>query len=85
MVDEEKLGKPQMMPKPKFLENLEAFLKKELRSLGVTKVEPNELRLQVVYQNCVLVLIRVSYLNQGYYALKLNIPIKAVSINYSYQ
>lgn len=46
-MDEEKLGKPQMTPKPKFLDNLENFLKKELRSLGVTKVEANELRLQV--------------------------------------
>ncbi|XP_067930159.1 translin-associated factor X-interacting protein 1-like [Watersipora subatra] len=46
VVDEEKLGKPQMTPKPKFLHNLESFLKKELRTLGVTKVEPNELRLQ---------------------------------------
>ncbi|KAF6022920.1 TSNAXIP1 [Bugula neritina] len=46
VVDEEKLGKPQMTPKPKFLHNLESFLKKELQSLGVTKVEPNELRLQ---------------------------------------
>ena len=47
VVDEEKLGKPQMTPKPRFLDNLENFLKKELRSLSVTKVEANELRLQV--------------------------------------
>ena len=49
VVDEEKLGKPQMTPKPKFLHNLESVLKKELRTLGVTKVEPNELRLQVCF------------------------------------
>ncbi|CAH1779147.1 unnamed protein product [Owenia fusiformis] len=46
IVDEEAQGKPQLIPKPKFLEMLESFLKKELRSLGVTAVEPNELRLQ---------------------------------------
>jgi len=49
LIDEEKLGKPQITPKPKFLDNLESFLKKELKSLGVTAVEPNELRLQVTY------------------------------------
>ena len=38
-----------MVPKPKFLEQLEGFLKKELKSLGVDTVAPNELRLQVLY------------------------------------
>jgi len=34
-------------PKPRFLENLQLFLSKELKSLGATTVEPNEVRLQV--------------------------------------
>ena len=33
-------------PKPRFLEQLEAFLAKELKSLGVSEVHPSELRLQ---------------------------------------
>ena len=47
IVDEEAQGKPQMVPKPKFLDQLESFLKKELRSLGVDELGPSELRLQV--------------------------------------
>ena len=47
VVDEEVQGKPQMVPKPQFLQQLESFLKKELKSLGVSEVEPSELRLQV--------------------------------------
>ena len=47
LVDEESQGKPNMIPKPKFLEQLEGFLKKELKTLGVSEVAPNELRLQV--------------------------------------
>ena len=46
-MDEEAMGKPSMVPKPHFLEQLEGYLKKELKSLGVDKVEPSELRLQV--------------------------------------
>ncbi|XP_064611191.1 translin-associated factor X-interacting protein 1-like isoform X2 [Liolophura sinensis] len=46
VISDEELGKPQMVPKPRFLEQLETFLKKELRALGVTNVEANELRLQ---------------------------------------
>jgi len=34
-------------PKPKFLEQLEVFLQKELHCLGATTVEPSDLRLQV--------------------------------------
>ncbi|CAD5115419.1 DgyrCDS4394 [Dimorphilus gyrociliatus] len=34
------------VPKPKFLEQLEKYLKKELQALGVTEVGPSELRLQ---------------------------------------
>jgi len=49
IIDEEAMGKPQMVPKPKFLEQLEGFLKKELKSLGVNSVAPNELRLQVLH------------------------------------
>jgi len=45
--DEEASGKPQMIPKPRFLDQLEGYLKKELRALGVTEVLPNDLRLQV--------------------------------------
>ena len=47
VTDEEAQGKPQMVPKPKFLEHLEGFLKKELKALGVAEVNPSELRLQV--------------------------------------
>ncbi|KAH9502681.1 Translin-associated factor X-interacting protein 1 [Bulinus truncatus] len=38
--------KAQVIPKPRFLEQLETFLKKELQALGVTDVQPSELRLQ---------------------------------------
>lgn len=37
----------QLTPKPKFLEQLELFLQKELHCLGVTAVEPSDVRLQV--------------------------------------
>jgi hypothetical protein len=37
----------QLVPKPKFLEQLETFLQNELRCLRATTVEPSELRLQV--------------------------------------
>ena len=47
LVSDEQLGKPNMIPKPRFLDQLEGYLVKELRALGVTHVEPNELRLQV--------------------------------------
>ena len=47
LVSDEQIGKPNMIPKPRFLEQLEGYLVKELRALGVTHVEPNELRLQV--------------------------------------
>ncbi|GFN79179.1 translin-associated factor x-interacting protein 1 [Plakobranchus ocellatus] len=46
LVNEEDQGKPQMVPRPRFLEQLEGFLKKELRALGVVDVQPSELRLQ---------------------------------------
>lgn len=46
LYDEEAMGKPKMIPKPRFLEQLESYLKKELRALGVTDVNANELRLQ---------------------------------------
>ncbi|KAJ8302492.1 hypothetical protein KUTeg_018888 [Tegillarca granosa] len=46
LYDEEAMGKPQIVPKPRFLDQLENYLKKELRCLGVTEVLPNELRLQ---------------------------------------
>lgn len=49
LYDEEAMGKPKMIPKPRFLEQLESYLKKELRALGVTDVNANELRLQVIY------------------------------------
>ena len=52
VVDEEAEGKPQLIPKPQFLQQLEGFLKKELKSLGVCEVEPSELRLQVRKQLC---------------------------------
>ena len=52
IVDEETQGKPQMIPKPKFLEQLETFLKKELKALGVAEVDPSELRLQVQISLC---------------------------------
>ena len=47
LVNEEDMGKPQMVPKPRFLDQLENFLKKELRALGVVDVQPSDLRLQV--------------------------------------
>lgn len=46
LVNEEDMGKPQMVPKPRFLDQLENFLKKELRALGVIDVQPSDLRLQ---------------------------------------
>ena len=49
VVNDEMMGKPQMVPKPRFLDQLDGFLKKELKSLGVNDVEPSELRLQVQY------------------------------------
>ena len=36
-----------VVPKPKFLEQLEAYLHKELRLLGCPSYGPHELRLQV--------------------------------------
>ena len=51
VVDDEAQGKAQMVPKPRFLDQLETFLKKELRSLGVNEVEPSELRLQVSHKS----------------------------------
>ena len=60
VTDEETQGKPQMVPKPKFLEHLEGFLKKELKVLGVAEVNPSELRLQVcMYIALQIVLVRV--------------------------
>ena len=47
LVSDEQMGKPPMIPKPRFLDQLENYLKKELRALGAIVVEPNELRLQV--------------------------------------
>lgn len=40
------LTKPSMQPKPKFLEELESYLSKELRLLGCPSSGPHELRLQ---------------------------------------
>ena len=37
----------QLTPKPKFLEQLEVFLQKELHCLGVSTAEPSDVRLQV--------------------------------------
>lgn len=39
--------------KPRFLDSLETFLERELQSLGVETVQPNETRLQV----CVLSIV----------------------------
>ena len=47
LYDEESTGKPNMIPKPRFLDQLESYLRKELRALGVTEVCANDLRLQV--------------------------------------
>jgi len=49
VVDEETTGKVHPFPKPRFLDNLESFLKKELRVLGVSEMHPSELRLQVKF------------------------------------
>lgn len=46
MGEEEASGPGAMVPKPKFLDSLENFLKKELKALGVSQVMPSELRLQ---------------------------------------
>ena len=40
-------AKRKAVHKPKFLEELEIFLEKELRALGATHIEPSNLRLQV--------------------------------------
>lgn len=63
VISDEELGKPQMVPKPRFLEQLETFLKKELRALGVTNVEANELRLQVC--DIVIMLTNVNIYERG--------------------
>ena len=64
-----------MIPKPKFLEQLEGFLKKELKTLGVSEVAPNELRLQVhVYIHFVKLVI--SLLAQFFKCSILNIKRK---------
>ena len=39
-------NKPSIQPKPKFLEELESYLSKELRLLGCPPTGPHELRLQ---------------------------------------
>ena len=49
LVSDEQTGKPQLIPKPRFLEQLETFIKKELRALNVMEVKPSELRLQVMW------------------------------------
>ncbi|KAK7483032.1 hypothetical protein BaRGS_00025695 [Batillaria attramentaria] len=46
VVSEEESNKAPIVPKPRFLEQLETFLKKELRALGVSEVTPSDLRLQ---------------------------------------
>jgi len=46
IMSDEDQGKVSMIPKPRFLEQLENFLKKELRALGVSEVTPSDLRLQ---------------------------------------
>lgn len=46
IMSDEDGGKAPIIPKPRFLEQLENFLKKELRALGVTEVTPSDLRLQ---------------------------------------
>ncbi|XP_076469854.1 translin-associated factor X-interacting protein 1-like [Babylonia areolata] len=43
---EEGGGKAPIIPKPRFLEQLQSFLSKELNALGVTDVSPSDLRLQ---------------------------------------
>lgn len=40
------ITKPSIQPKPKFLEELESYLSKELRLLGCPPTGPHELRLQ---------------------------------------
>ncbi|ELT95990.1 hypothetical protein CAPTEDRAFT_174103 [Capitella teleta] len=46
VTSDEAPGKPSMVPKPQFLHQLEGFLQKELKALGVSDVEPGEVRLQ---------------------------------------
>jgi hypothetical protein len=48
-------GKPDLTPKPKFLENLEKFLQKELKKLGATNGSiASEAKLQVGKINSVI-------------------------------
>lgn len=47
---ERESGMAPLIPKPRFLQQLENFLKKELVVLGVTEVTPSDLRLQVIRQ-----------------------------------
>ena len=47
VVDNEANGGTSTVPKPRFLSQLETFLRKEMEVMGVTTVGPNELRLQV--------------------------------------
>ncbi|CAG5134361.1 unnamed protein product [Candidula unifasciata] len=46
VMSDDDIRRSQLIPKPRFLEQLENFLKKELKALGVADVQPNELRLQ---------------------------------------
>ena len=47
LLEDDAGGNAQSTPKPKFLEQLETFLKKELKALKATEEGASELRLQV--------------------------------------
>lgn len=55
---------PKGVHKPKFLEQLEAFLQKELRSLDCAEMVPSEKRLQVWF-----ILSLSGYMYSGYLGL----------------
>ena len=53
-------GKPEMTPKPKFLENLEKFLHRELKTLKCDKITTaNEAKLQVSCQNLKMISLNI--------------------------
>uniref|UniRef100_A0A1I8H1P3 EF-hand domain-containing protein n=1 Tax=Macrostomum lignano TaxID=282301 RepID=A0A1I8H1P3_9PLAT len=47
VIDDESAGRPNLLPKPKFLEQLEGYLKRELKSHNVTEVAASTIRLQI--------------------------------------
>lgn len=54
VLDEAARGRASSVPKPKFLDQLETFLKKELKAMAADTVEPSEVRLQVFISSSII-------------------------------